>query len=240
MNTLIKLTVLLSLTLGPLFASAGTVQPKDLKSITFVDKNKVKCKLFLMGKIKEGTAWQQDCEDGSSAGYLEKKRTNTSVFLEGLITDVEINLVSNKLMMKDENKVQLAYAITPSDSAPSGTSPATSPATSPPPPPKSSPETPPPPPSKSSPGVKADNLNYVSYKFQGVVTELKFVSGKKWSEKWKGETLTYLEESHDEWSVYLYNEESDAHLQIDLFRKLVIYEEDGQKIKSPIIKALSK
>ena len=236
MNTLIKLTVLLSLTLGPLFASAGTVQPKDLKSITFVDKNKVKCKLFLMGKIKEGIAWKQDCEDGSSAGYLEKKRTNTSVLLEGLITDVEINLVSNKVMMQDENKVQLAYAITPSDSLPSGTSPGTSP----PPPPKSSPETPPPPTPKSSQTVKADNVNYVSYKFQGVVTELKFVSGKKWSEKWKGETFNYVEESHDEWSVYLYNEEADSHLQIDLFRKLVIYTEDGQKINSPIIKSLSK
>jgi hypothetical protein len=94
--------------------------------------------------------------------------------------------------------------------------------------------------SASAQTVKADNVNFVSYRFQGTVSELRFIEGKKWSEKWKGETYNYVEESQDEWSVYLLNPELNSRLQIDLFKKMVIYVEDGKKVNSPIIKALSQ
>ncbi len=219
MNTLTKLFLLSLLILCPLFSSLATAQTKDLTAVTYVDKNKLNCKLSVAQKGKEGTGWKEVC-DTNEATFLEKKRTNTSVFLEGMMTDVEINVATKKVMMQDENKKNQTYVIKTLVPAASGPAPAPAPA--------------------SGKVAKADNVNFVSYRFQGDVVELQFVDGKKWTEKWKGDTYNYVEESHDEWSIYLYNKDADSRLQIDLFKKVVIYVEDGKKINSPILKALVK
>ena len=221
MNTLTKLFLLSLLILCPLFSSLATAQTKDLTAVTYVDKNKLNCKLSVAEKGKQGTAWIEVC-DANEATFLEKKRTNTSVFLGGLITDVEINVATKKVMMKDENQKNQTYVIKTLVPAGSAAAPAAASA------------------SASAKVAKADNVNFVSYRFQGDVVELQFVDGKKWTEKWKGETYNYVEESHDEWSIYLYNKDADSRLQIDLFKKIVIYVEDGKKINSPILKALVK
>jgi len=84
--------------------------------------------------------------------------------------------------------------------------------------------------------VKGDNVSEVTY--EGGSLYFKGVQGNDriWVERFdNGESpINYMEDSFDEWSVYLTDEEGNK-TQIDLYRKLIILddnEDEALKVES--------
>ena len=85
--------------------------------------------------------------------------------------------------------------------------------------------------------VTAENANEIVFSQDGSNAVLTFdgiKNGKQiWIEKWQGQTFSYTETSHDEYSIYMKNQSKGWFLQVDLVKRQIIFD-DGSGKKIPL------
>lgn len=80
--------------------------------------------------------------------------------------------------------------------------------------------------------IKGNNVSLIDYGTGKMMYLGKRGNDYIWQDKWNdGTEFELIETDYDEWSVYLHDPERDADIQIDLFKKKMIYD-DGTKPKS--------
>ncbi|WP_298298367.1 hypothetical protein [uncultured Litoreibacter sp.] len=79
----------------------------------------------------------------------------------------------------------------------------------------------------SSQGVKGPNVNEVFFNGGSFVQE----GNNRWSELGQNgaRRFDFVEQARDEWSVYLRDNSRGVNIQLDLFRKKVVYSDDSGK-----------